>query len=314
MKPRDYCCCAIPIINAGVYATLAEQFVLGLLVGVLSVGTPSIVGAATPSFAKWILGIIGFVGAGLQLLGIFGVAKEKRILFRRYLTLHSITLSAGFAVAIAWTVISVTRHSTAKSNCIKDFFVDTDNSTTDAADKICEIFPYVDIGVMGGLILVLAIAQIYFYLVLSSYSSTQERDHIKYDSVSLKPADAIAMTDRNDPWDTRVSHDEDRTRPGHYRDHSTTSASDVLSEPQAVASDSLSDRNYGYRQGSYPPENQYQNYPTRQNSQPATLVHPMDAYTHEPTPTPSYPQYNNYSSGTTYGSPPNAQAHPGESR
>jgi hypothetical protein len=41
MKPRDYCCCAIPIINAGVYATLAEQFVLGLLVGVLSVGTPS---------------------------------------------------------------------------------------------------------------------------------------------------------------------------------------------------------------------------------------------------------------------------------
>jgi hypothetical protein len=118
------------------------------------------------------------VGAGLQLLGIFGVAKEKRILFRRYLTLHSITLSAGFAVAIAWTVISVTRHSTAKSNCIKDFFVDTDNSTTDAADKICEIFPYVDIGVMGGLILVLAIAQVSDHPFLKIHRSNIVHDSI----------------------------------------------------------------------------------------------------------------------------------------
>lgn len=40
MKPRDYCCCAIPIINAGIYITLTEQFVVALLVGILSVATP----------------------------------------------------------------------------------------------------------------------------------------------------------------------------------------------------------------------------------------------------------------------------------
>lgn len=41
MKPRDYCCCAIPIVNAGIYATLIEQFVLGILVGILSMVTPA---------------------------------------------------------------------------------------------------------------------------------------------------------------------------------------------------------------------------------------------------------------------------------
>ena len=41
MKPRDYCCCAIPVINAGIYAALAEQFVLALLVAILALATPS---------------------------------------------------------------------------------------------------------------------------------------------------------------------------------------------------------------------------------------------------------------------------------
>ena len=41
MKPREYCCCAIPLVNAGIYLTLVEQFVLGIVVGTLSIGTPS---------------------------------------------------------------------------------------------------------------------------------------------------------------------------------------------------------------------------------------------------------------------------------
>jgi hypothetical protein len=40
MKPRDYCCCAIPVVNVGIYATLTEQFVLGVMVGLLSLVTP----------------------------------------------------------------------------------------------------------------------------------------------------------------------------------------------------------------------------------------------------------------------------------
>ena len=92
MKPREYCCCAIPVINVGIYLTLTEQFVLGILAGTLSVATPSrncapilpssllrplclVVGAATPSFARWIFAAICYVGAMIQVLGFVGVAK-----------------------------------------------------------------------------------------------------------------------------------------------------------------------------------------------------------------------------------------------
>jgi len=92
MKPREYCCCAIPVINSGIYLTLTEQFVLGILAGTLSVATPGsncapvlpssllrplcpVVGAATPSFARWIFAAICYVGAMIQVLGFVGVAK-----------------------------------------------------------------------------------------------------------------------------------------------------------------------------------------------------------------------------------------------
>lgn len=41
MKARDYCCCAIPLVNAGIYALLIEQFVLGITAGTLSIATSS---------------------------------------------------------------------------------------------------------------------------------------------------------------------------------------------------------------------------------------------------------------------------------
>ena len=41
MKAREYCCCAIPLVNAGIYLTLTEHFIVSLLVGILSVATPS---------------------------------------------------------------------------------------------------------------------------------------------------------------------------------------------------------------------------------------------------------------------------------
>jgi hypothetical protein len=92
MKPREYCCCAIPVINTGIYLTLTEQFVLGILAGTLSVGTPdsncapilsrlslrplcTVVGAATPSFARWIFAAICYVGAMIQVLGFIGVVQ-----------------------------------------------------------------------------------------------------------------------------------------------------------------------------------------------------------------------------------------------
>ena len=40
-KSREYCCCAIPLVNVGIYAIMVEQTVLGIIVGALSFATPS---------------------------------------------------------------------------------------------------------------------------------------------------------------------------------------------------------------------------------------------------------------------------------
>jgi len=41
MPAREYCCCAIPIVNAGIYAALLEQLAFGVVAGTLSVATTS---------------------------------------------------------------------------------------------------------------------------------------------------------------------------------------------------------------------------------------------------------------------------------
>ena len=92
MKPREYCCCAIPLVNAGIFSVLVEQLVAGVIAGTLALATPSsmsfipvldhpftsyptVVGAATPSFAKWIFAIVCYVAAAIQVFGFMGVAQ-----------------------------------------------------------------------------------------------------------------------------------------------------------------------------------------------------------------------------------------------
>ncbi|PFH54550.1 hypothetical protein AMATHDRAFT_52193 [Amanita thiersii Skay4041] len=258
MKSRDHCCCAIPLVNAGIYTTISVQFIVGLLVGILSVATPSIVGAATPSFAPWILAIFCFVGAAIQILGFIGVKREKSILYRRYVSLHGILLVGAFAVAAVWIIISATRHETAKKNCLANFFPDTSGASE--GDTLCNIFPWVDIGLMSGLWAVLAVFHLYLWIVISSYGREQRMDHAKYDHLHdfhpLTADNGIPM-DKRDPWDTRMSTEGVQNMSGHeghvyghVRQESAASASDVINEPYQYPND-VRNRDYSY-QNAYP--------------------------------------------------------------
>jgi hypothetical protein len=75
-------------------------------------------------------------------------------MYRRYVTLHIMAIVAVFAVAAAWVIISATRHSTAKTKCVSDFFPNSGSGTATASEAgtLCDIFPWVDIGLMGGLL------------------------------------------------------------------------------------------------------------------------------------------------------------------
>ncbi|KAI0704954.1 hypothetical protein BC835DRAFT_1315931 [Cytidiella melzeri] len=296
MKPRDYCCCAIPTVNAGIYLTLLEQFTLGVVAGTLSIATPHIVGDATFSAAKWIFSIIAYAAAATQIIGLIGVYKERSIMYRRYTTLYLLLALSGFSVAAVWIILSASRHTQAKSQCEIDFFANT--TTQSLADTLCNIFPWVDVGLMSGLWVLLAIAQIYFYVVISSYGSGQRIDHEKYDSMydPTRPLTADIPLNNRDPWDSRQSN-ADLSRGGyHNRMQSNGSLDQVMSDKPAQPT-----YDYGYGGGAmYPP------------------TQPGNAYTQEPTPTPRvndpyYSQGGNYEYGNSMQRPESAQAHPGAS-
>jgi len=298
-------------MNAGIYATLTEQFALGLLVGILAVATPAIVGASVPGVAKWVLAIIAFATAAMQVFGFLGVFQEKPILFRRYTTLHIMLTVAAFAVALTWIIISATKHNTAVSSCENSFFSDdTSPGTTSAGESqtLCNIFTWVDIGLMGGLWVILAIMQFYLYTVISSYGMGQRQDHEKYKSMySVTGLDSgIPLTNRADPWDARASIDElgDGTRAeheplsrgGHTRNESTASVSTILGEKQQEPTSYIAGGVVPTRQGTYASGRQGSvdergGYPSQ----------PSNAYTQAPQPTPYGYGDNSRYGGLGYG-------------
>ena len=81
------------------------------------------------------------------------------MLFRRYTTLHILITIAAFSIAAVWIGISGSRHNTAKSNCEQKFFTAASDITSEG-ETMCQIFPWVDIGLMAGLWVLLAISQV----------------------------------------------------------------------------------------------------------------------------------------------------------
>lgn len=194
-------------------------------------------------------------------------------MFRRYVTLNGIMISAAFSVAAAWIILSATRHSNAQAKCIKDFFTPASSSST--GGTLCNIFPWVDIGIMAALWVLLAILQVsrfyptifpylsdpqlYLFVVLSSYGTAQRRDHAQYDPIHdpSQPltTENIPLDTHADPWDSRPSVDHQNQYGArdpyykHIRNQSSVSASDIMNAPYQKPKDGLSNSNYDYSYG-----------------------------------------------------------------
>ena len=194
-------------------------------------------------------------------------------MYRRYVTLHGLTIVAAFSVAAAWIILSATRHSNAQAKCIQDFFNTTGSATSSSeGEALCNIFPWVDIGIMGALWVLLAILQVshvirlfsiypflsdpqlYLFVILSSYGTAQRRDHDQYDRLydPSQPltAEHIPLDSHTDPWDSRPSVDQygAQNPKYHSRNESTASASDFMNPQYQKPEDSSLNYNpsYGY--------------------------------------------------------------------
>lgn len=79
-------------------------------------------------------------------------------MYRRYVTLHLLAVVAAFGIAALWIIISATRHGAAVSQCLQDFFATS--ASNEEGTALCDIFAWVDIGLMGALWLFLAAVQV----------------------------------------------------------------------------------------------------------------------------------------------------------
>jgi len=167
---------------------------------------------------------------------------------------------------------------------------------------------------MAGLWLILGVLEIYIYLVISGYGSSQRDDHRNYFAV-YSVNDGAGVNDmlmgdrskeRNDPWNTRMSMDSVDMEPvggtGHYR----TDSQNTVQEKE-------------YRDQEYTDNAAYRSPPrramtgasahSRQQSFGGNYVPPpSNAYTQDPGPTPGYVSYGNNSSYNPY---PQSYPHPG---
>jgi hypothetical protein len=91
--------------------------------------------------------------------------QEKPDLFRRYAQLNNLATLGAFSVVSAWIIISATSHSKANTRCQKDFFPTPDGNTSSLGETLCNIFPWVDVGIMGGLWVILAIMQVSLFIL-----------------------------------------------------------------------------------------------------------------------------------------------------
>ncbi|KZT43802.1 hypothetical protein SISSUDRAFT_500130 [Sistotremastrum suecicum HHB10207 ss-3] len=329
---KEYCCCAVPLMNAGIIAALLSNVILGMTAGTLAFAAPSIVGASVPSFAPIIFGLLCYVAAVTQGLGLFAVLKERSVLFKRFTMLHSLITTAAFAVAAAFIIISATKHSTSQSACEKTFnnfnanATTTDGISTDTGEEgsiLCNIFTWVTVGVMGGLWVILGIFEVYIYFVISGYGWSQRDDHAKYFALysvnDLSGGDAMMMNERGgaggDVWNSRMSTDSlDNYGTGRKGPHSRSNSGATM--PDNGQYNDVPYANEAYPQQPVYRQNTQRSQATRQASgDNAYLSHPSAAYTNEPGPTPLYndPYYiNSQNYGGTPERPPPSQSHPAE--
>ncbi|WWC59615.1 uncharacterized protein I303_102174 [Kwoniella dejecticola CBS 10117] len=253
-----YCCCAVPLVNAGIYIILSEQALLGLAIGIIVFATPDIVGASFPEIGGIVFAILCFVIAAVQPVGFIGVLREKTSTFKVYSLINALAILAALICAAALIITSALQHNQAVASCEAKFFSDS-NSTSSTANStlasegeaLCSAFAWADVGIMGALWVILLLVQGYFIYLTRTYSKSQVKDHKLYHSVYSENPEAFTMSIlrstrynpgsvyNNMPPSTGPNADAWDARP----------SMDSLRDEQAGAAGTGAGYGYGYEQG-----------------------------------------------------------------
>lgn len=185
-RPRpQFCCFIFPLVKFGAYLLVLESAFMALCVGVLALAPPPIVGAmaSVPSWGKDLVAAVAFVTAVWQILGLASVFSDQKTLYRLYIRVNFIATLIILAITIAFTITAAARHSASVDECMKEFegslaqnglgVQAVENSLNSGRHKVCDILTWVDVGLMGGLIVLLGLTQLFMCYMQRRYGQRQ---------------------------------------------------------------------------------------------------------------------------------------------
>ncbi|GAA96155.1 uncharacterized protein L969DRAFT_44217 [Mixia osmundae IAM 14324] len=255
-----------PLACHRAYLIIVETFAVALATAILAFGGHSVQAISVPSFGAYILGIICILLVLWQVLGFFTVRSTGKI-HGRYVTINILLTLAALIVAVALIAVSATRHSAAVAACQADFItgltlIDTSTGTLTGSSgasngsktgkAICNIFTWAQLGVAGGLWLLLALIQSYFLMMQRFFVNDQRRDQAKYNSLRSQGAldDAFALKEgkwSQQPSTLHVDSESEFRQP--YASRSRTEMSrQARYPPSDVYDNPFEDFGYGQRQ------------------------------------------------------------------
>lgn len=235
MWSRTYCCAAIPLYNSGIYAIITQFLVVSLVAGILSFAAPTITAVSIPAFGPFLFGAVCIVVAVVQVFGFLGVYREKPALFKTYARVNAILVSIALTIALAFIILSAVRHGPAVTACEALFvaqstqtatptsgggLVNIGSSNVTSGSQICNIWTWVQLGIMGLLFIIIGLCEAYFLMYQSIYLSEQKADHARYNSVY---SNAEAEIRQSGLWDHRASSDGFAAPYSHQRSESKSS-------------------------------------------------------------------------------------------
>ncbi|KAH9808918.1 hypothetical protein DFH28DRAFT_907408 [Melampsora americana] len=204
-----YCCFAIPLYNTGIYVILAQFTIFGFVTGVLAFAAPSVIAIAVPEALTAVMGVLCILVGFFQLMGFYGVYKERVKVFKLYLYINFgfVLITLGYSLVIM--IMSAQQHQTAIEQCLLQFVsVDGNNTPSNESKGLCNIWTWAQLGVCGILWILFGMSELYFCFLQRRWSQDQKSDHLKYRSIISAVRESIAVRNSEEIERRSESNDE----------------------------------------------------------------------------------------------------------
>lgn len=158
---------------------------MALCLGILALAPPAIVGGmgAIPSWGKYPVAVIAFVLAAWQIIGFAAVLSDATKLFNLYSILNLVATVVLLCFTIAFLITAAAMHTDTVDACVFNFEQPLSNNGLGVSEinqkldqgrrTVCNILSWADVGLMGALILILGLTQLYMCFKLFKYGQRQ---------------------------------------------------------------------------------------------------------------------------------------------